>query len=118
MLEALTTFLEDMLSALERFGNRLENLAARLLEGLLIFLEEAYAKIIQITKRIWDYLLRLGRALYRLMIALTKLSLFYIPSVVLILAFVVTGRLVFFVGSALWFVFITAVGLTYGKPKE
>jgi hypothetical protein len=83
MADNLQQFLDNVIRSIERFGERVERLVASFFSGVLEFLERAYKWIVALTARIKDYLIRFSKAIGKLSFALFKLSVFYLPSVVL-----------------------------------
>ena len=66
-----------------------------------------------------NYLIRLFKAIWGFTVASFKLILFYVPSVMLIIvSYNSEWAAIWLVGAGLWFIFITAVGLTYGRRRN
>jgi hypothetical protein len=107
--------LDDFIRSIERMVIQLENLAASFLSAVLEFLEVAYEKILDVTKRIADYLARLIRAVSRLSVALFKLALFYVPSLFCILGGIAWESDLLLLLGALWTILVTAIGLYYRR---
>jgi hypothetical protein len=104
------TFLKNFASALEQFGNRIQDAFSILWEGLLDGIERLAAAARYFYLRLKDWLAQLCHTLFHLGIALAKLSLFYLP-----------GLLAFLLGwvsfAIFWLAAISAIGLLYGKGK-
>lgn len=118
MLENLQRFLNDLVDGIERFGKTIESFFSLLLNGVLNFLESAYRWITDTIKRIREYLVRLFMALANLSVALFKLSLFYIPCLIFIAVYFFTRSGGWIIAAVVWFLFITAIGLTYGRRER
>jgi hypothetical protein len=118
-MNKLQKFLDGMVDSLRRFAAAVESIVSRFFSGLLRFLEDTYNWLINTARPIADYLARFFPALANVFFfALIKLSLFYVPSA----AFCCWT--IFFDGSPIWAivgiawaVFITGIGLTYGKKS-
>lgn len=117
MLEGLTRFLEDFIRTLTLMNARLERLANRFLEALIIFLEIVYRHLADVTRRIVNYLERLMPLMGRLILALLRLAAFYIPSVILLVIFTATQSTVMIIAAVIWAIFITTIGLTYKRHR-
>jgi len=118
MLEELQKLLESLVDALERASKNVERIASMFLADLLDFLERTYKWLVDAIRRTKEYLRRLFTAIGRISVALGKLALFYSPIVVFLVAFAFTKGIVWLAASAVWFVLITAICLTYGKRAE
>lgn len=112
-------FLEGVIATIELAGKKLEALASTLLSGLLDFLERALEWIVRVCERIVEYLKKLLPVLGRLISALFKLSLFYLPGVILVIIGLAKNNNTCIVLGVIWVFLITAIGLAYGKhsPK-
>ncbi len=110
MLENMQTSLEEGVSAVDRFERRIQNAFARLVNHGLILLQHAAERLEVFSKRAAQYLRRLAQACYRLVIALSKLGLFYLPGLCCWLF-----ELKFF--AVLWCAAVTAAGLFYQKNE-
>lgn len=111
-LEALTQFMFDA-------ARTLEELIGRFFQALLQFLQDAQQWAHDTFNRIQDYLTYFLPALASFAIALAKLSLFYLPTFVCLAVYFVTHTSFIWIGLGLfWFVFITGIGLTYGKRQH
>jgi len=106
---------DDFIRSIERMGIELESLAASLLTALLRFLEDAYEKIVEVTRRIADYLARLFRALGRLSVALFKLMLFYLPGLACLFGGIAWESVVLMLVGVCWIGLVTLIGLAYRR---
>ena len=84
MLERLQQFLEDLVKSLQSFTIRIEEIVGNFFNGIVTFIERAYQWVVETTKKVWNYLVRFFKALGLLFFASFKLSLFYVPSVILV----------------------------------
>ena len=107
-------FFERFVSSLEDMGKRVEEFFGSFFEGVLTFIEKIQQWIKVTITRIKEYLTRFFRAFGRLLEYSFKLSLFYIPGVILL---IVGSPSTILIGVIYMFL-ITAIGLTYGKRKE
>jgi ABC-type proline/glycine betaine transport system permease subunit len=74
----------------------------------LEFIEAVYQWIAKSVKAIIEYLGKLFSALFNLSAALLELSLFYIPSLILLLIYLFINKSAWWIaGSAFWFILIT-----------
>lgn len=111
-LEALTHFMVDAAKAVEE-------LVGQFFRALLQFLEDAQQWVHETFERIYDYLTHFLPALAYFAFALVKLSLFYIPTFACLVAhFAIYPSFIWIVLGLLWFIFITGIGLTYGKRQH
>ena len=111
-------FLENIVETLEKFAGRIEFLVGKMFEGVLNFLESARDWAIRIARRIGDYLVRFFRVIVELLVALVKLSLFYIPSVIFILIGYVQGSSGWYLAGVIWGLLVTGIGLTYSDRNR
>jgi len=107
--------MEELIQALESITKSIHHFFNQLVISLLDFLESARRWLSLVINRIYDYLAQLIKALSKLGIVLIRLSLFYIPGIILI-AIGSFGHInwVLILG-VIYCVFITVVGLTYRK---
>ena len=112
-IEALN-FLEKMIFVLERWVENLEKVSARFVETIPKMLEDFADWMTDAAKRVWEYLLRIGRPLRRGAKPALILCLFYSP--VLLLFTRSFGWQVF---GVLWCIVITLAVVFYRqKPPE
>lgn len=114
-MSELQRFLDDMIVALTRFAGAVDRTVSQLLSGLLRFLDAAYNWLAKIAERIANYLARFFPALANVLFALVKLALFYIPALLCFAWYALGGGKGWVIIGMAWAVFITLIGLTYGK---
>ena len=107
-----------MVSGIEKMAEEIQGLVAIFFESILRFMKDAAHWYEDAGKRIREYLARFFSALFKFLGALGKLSLFYIPSLILVFLGVMTGTSWFYVGAAVWTIAISAIGLTYKRGKN
>jgi hypothetical protein len=112
-LNALTDRLNSFVATLARYTPRVESM----FKGLLLFTERAQRWVVETTIRVKEYLRTLGKVLGSLCLALLKLSLFYVPSLLLVMFFGFKHWMPLLL-ALFWALFVTAIGLTYGKADE
>lgn len=111
-LDALTRFMVDAAKALEE-------LVGQFFKALLQFLDDAQLWVHETFERIRDYLTHFLPALAYFAFALVKLSLFYLPTFACLVAyFALYPSIIWVLFGLLWFIFITGIGLTYGKRQH
>jgi len=111
--------LEAMVEGMSRFAQTLDSIVSRFFQGLVEFFERASRWIVETTIRIKNYLIRLADAIRRCLWALFKLALFYLPTIVSVVVFYFFPHQWGWLAFALfWFLFITGVGLTYGRNRR
>lgn len=111
--------LEAMIEGVSRFAQTLDSIVSGFFHGLVEFLERASRWIVDTTIRIKNYLIRLIDAIGRCIWALFKLTLFYLPSILSLVVFYLFPHQWGWLAFALfWFLFITGVGLTYGRNRK
>jgi hypothetical protein len=107
--------LDSFVSALEEFSVRIQKFVTDFLESILRFMNDTAGWIEKAYKRICKFLDRFFSALIRLVGALGKISLLYIPSLILlILYFSLQSWMCLFLAIA-WAGMLTMVGLNYKK---
>ncbi len=77
--DRIRMFLENMVKALTDFADSVETAVGSFFNGLLECLERIHNWLLTTAQRIWDDLAKLLPALGQVILALTKLSLFYVP---------------------------------------
>lgn len=107
----MNNIFEILLRGLEILSQKLEKLFNYFFEGLLDYLEKVQKWLKNKFNIIKNYLEKLFIVLWKVLINLFKLSLFYIPSIILILI----GNSTTITIAIIYFVIITLIGLTYGK---
>ncbi len=118
-MRAIQQFLEGMVAALSRFAAAVESTTARLFAALLQFVEDVADWLLRVAKAIADYLRRFFTALVKVVFALGKLSLFYVPSVVCVLwSISFSGGAVAILVAIGWALFVTGIGLAYWKKVK
>jgi hypothetical protein len=118
-MNGIQQFLENMVTGLVRFSSAVEKIVSNFFHGLLKFLENTYNWLLNTAKRIADYLLRFFPALGNVLFALVKLCLFYVPSLICVVVYIAIHRHIGWpIAGGVWALFITGVGLTYGKNKN
>ena len=111
-LEALTQWMFDA-------AQILEGIIGRFFRALLQFLEDAQQWAHDTFERIRDYLTYFLPAMASFILALAKLSLFYTPTFAcLAMYFFFHPAFIWLVLGLFWFIFITGIGLAYGKRQH
>lgn len=117
MLDSLLEFIEDIVSALQDTHRRISEAIGDFLDALLAFISAAYVWLSEVATTIWDYLTTLFSGLLELGIALLKVSLFYIPSVVMFTIYLSTTSMFSLLIAVAWFMMITSIALFYKKKR-
>jgi len=107
--------LDCFVSALEDFSMSIQKFVADFLESILRFINDTARWIENAFKRICEFLDRFFSALLRLVGALGKISLLYIPTLILIILFFSLRSLICLILAIAWFGILTMVGLYYKK---
>ena len=115
MFRRLQELLDALVAGIEAFARGVNEAVGRFFTGLVEFVESVYSWCVATIRRIKEYLVRFFTALGNLLWALFKLSLFYVPSILGIIVFWLGGHWGFLVAAIAWGLFITGVGLTYGR---
>lgn len=111
----LNNLLNGIIEGMERLGKKLEHLVSTMLDGLLKFVERMKNWVTQVYSRVVEYLRLFIPALGRLLVVVTKLILFYVPGIILILIGIGTSSITYVIAGVIWILTITAIGLAYGK---
>jgi len=106
-------FNSRIIAALDNFRCKVETLVSTFFHGLLKFLVDAREWITEVITRVGRYLVKFFEASIKLFWAAFKLSLFYLPSIVLLVAYKFNASNIWIVISLVWAVSITLIGLTY-----
>ena len=117
MLDALEAFFQRILDGLKSFAQFCEHLLARFLRGCLEFIEAVRDWLEKTVKAIVEYLSELLPALGRVLYTLFLLSLFYIPSMILIPWGFSSGNEILWIAGIIYALCITAIGLGFRKKK-
>lgn len=107
--------MDEFIQALEDAAKEIERFFGLLFTGLLDILERAYQWLVAVANRVGSYLARLFTAIEKLLIALFKLSLFYVPGIIAILVGILGEIVWWLVVGVAWIVLITIIGLVYKK---
>ena len=102
MLERLQQFHEDLVKSLQSLTKRIEEIVDNFFNGLT-FIERAYQWVVETTQKVWNYLVRFFKALGLLFFASFKLSLFYVPSVILVFVSYYRNENIWWILASLWF---------------
>ncbi|MCI5142720.1 MAG: hypothetical protein D3909_13555 [Candidatus Electrothrix sp. ATG1] len=108
---------DNMVSMAEKMAEDAQGLTASFFESILRFMKDAAHWYEDVSKRIREYLTRFFSALLRLFSALGKLSLFYIPSLILLFIGVVKNSSLAYIAAGIWMLAISGIGLSY-KRRE
>ena len=108
---------DRMVSMAEKMAEDAQRLVANFLESIVRFMRDAAHWYEDASKRIREYLKRFFLALLKFMSALGKLSLFYIPSLILLFIGIVKSSYLAYITAAIWMLTISAIGLSY-KRRE
>ena len=103
---------DNMVSVAEKMAERAQGLAASFFESILRFMKDTAHWYEDASKRIREYLRRFFSAFLRLFSALGKLSLFYIPSLILLFIGVVKNSYFAYIAAGIWMLAISAIGLS------
>jgi len=109
--------MDEFIQALEDAAKGIQRFFEQLLTGLLDILERTYQWLVAVANRVGSYLARLFTAMGKLLVALFKLGLFYLPGIIAILIGIFGEIVWLLVVGVFWVVLITIVGLAY-KKKE
>ena len=115
MLESLEKFFERILQAFQDSAGWFETLLKRFLESCLAFIEVCYEWITNTIEAIIEYLSKLLPAVGKTIWMAFLLSLFYIPSFILVPWGISGGIAWMWITGGLWALAITAIGLGYRK---
>jgi hypothetical protein len=118
MSDKFAQFVDSFVAAMEGFGREVESVAARFLEAILRFLDDARRWIERVVRRIIEYAAKFLPALGRLAWSLFKLSLFYFPSLVALILGVSGPSGIWLFTAIAYAAFITAIGLSYGRSER
>ena len=108
---------DNMVSMAEKMAENAQGLAANFFESIVRFMKDAARWYEDASRRIREYLRRFFSALIRFISALGKLSLFYIPSLILLFIGIVKSSYLAYIAAAIWMLTISAIGLSY-KRRE
>ena len=108
---------DNMVSMTEKMAEEAQRLVSNFFESMLRFMKDTAHWYEDASKRIREYLTRFFSALLRLFSALGKLSLFYLPSLILLFIGVVKNSYLAYFTAGIWMLAISAIGLSY-KRRE
>jgi hypothetical protein len=109
---------EDFATAIEKMAENLQKFCGEFLESIVIFIKDATNWLEETGKIISEYLNRFFIAFSKLLYALGKISLFYLPSLFFLLISIVVKSWFFFLLTVGWAVVVTMIGLTYKKTDR
>lgn len=110
--------MDNFIQALENAAKRIQLFFEQMLTGLVDLLERMRQWFAEISKRIRNYLSKLFAATAKLLIALSKLTIPYLPGLIALTLGIFGTHLWLTVAGAVWIVFITVIGLTYKKKDD
>jgi hypothetical protein len=115
MANGFSKFVDDLVAGMEELGKDLEAVAARFLEAILRFLDDAARWIERVARRIIEYAAKFLPAFGRLLLALLKLSLFYVPAFAALSLGVSRDSGGWIFVALVYAAFVTVIGLSYGR---
>lgn len=114
----MVQFLENLIKALDDFRKGVSNWLSAFIKGIVELLERILNWLKGVVLAIFDYLVRFFRAIFELFFTLIKLSLFYVPALVMG-AYYFAGaekpHLIWLAGSIGWATIVTLAGLFYSS---
>lgn len=110
MFEYFQNSVEGTTSHIETFEQRIRSALRNLRRRLRLFVKRLLQRAAHAFRRFINRLQQLGKNVYRLVLAFSKVSLFYLPGVLGLLL----GWDVF---ALIWFAAFTALGLFYRKRQ-
>ena len=108
---------DGMVSMAEKMAEEAQKLVANFFESILRFMKDAALWYEDASKRIREYLTRIFSALLIFFTALGKLSLFYVPSLILVFIGILKSSYLAYLAAAMWILAISAIGLSYKRKK-
>lgn len=105
--------MDEFIKALEEAAKKIQRFFDQTLTGILNLLESFHKWITAVLDYVGSYLVRLFNAIGKLLSALLKLGLFYLPGIIGVLIGLLAGIVWLLVLGVVWIVLITAIGLAY-----
>ena len=109
--------MDEFIRVLEDAAKGIQRFFEQLLTGFLDILEKTYQWIVTVLNSVGNYLARLFSAIGKLLTALFKLGLFYLPGGVAVLFGTLSEITWVLVAGIIWIVLITVVGLAYRRRE-
>lgn len=110
IFEYFQNSVEGTTSYVETFEQRIRSALRNLWRRLRVFVKRLLQRTAYAFRRFRNRLQQLGKSVYRLVRASSKLSLFYLPGVLALL-------LGWYIFALIWFTAFTALGLFYRNRK-
>lgn len=118
LIDRIQASIEKAAEALESMASNLERLTDAVLQAALRCLDRTYQWLVRAVKYVKEYLIRIGKALIRIVVVGFKLLLFYMPGVIFIALYFPTEWTILLIVGCLWVLLISALVLTSkGKPN-
>ena len=110
--------MDNFIQALEQAARGIQQFFEQMLTGLVDLLERIRQWIAAASQRIRTYLTKFFTAAGRLILALSKLAVPYLPGIIAFTLGILGTHLWLIIVGGGWIVFITIIGLTYKKRDE
>ena len=110
--------MDRIIKGLETASQKLTHFFDHLLSGLLELIEKTQQWLTATAKKIANYLITFIISLAKLFIALIKVGLFYIPSILFILLSIIYHNIYILALGLFWSFFITLIAITYGNTNK
>lgn len=110
--------MDNFIQALEQAAKGIQQFFEQMLTGLVDLLERIRQWIAAASQRVSTYLTKLFAAAGRLLAALSKLTVPYLPGIIAFTLGILGTHLWLIIVGGGWIVFITIIGLTYRKKRD